>query len=417
MRWLKDASMLGRWLWCLLAVHASAAWAMDDGLEFALRSAAHANPQVLSKQAEIRALESQLGESSSARYPTFTLESRSYNEATGRGLLRTQQPVWAFGRIDAAIELAQQKGGQGRAELLEIRRRLLEETASTYVNLHGARKRLQVADVNYLELQNLVRLIERRQEGGLASDADARLAASRLSQANLQRQQLRTQIDKLSEDLKALTLQRLKAEPAVPDGFLSLPAASAVVDALEDAHASLLVKQMRLETVRREAQARKTELMPTISVRVDRDVSPALNSTLSPTRYGVIFESRLEGGGLAGYYRVEGNQARIAAASEDLELSKVEVRQKMARLLADRDLQQQALQIQETVSASMEKTFESFVRQYDAGRKSWLDVLNTQRELSDARQQLQSARTDLQETLVRMAAQLGRLDEVAGINP
>jgi adhesin transport system outer membrane protein len=71
----------------------------------------------------------------------------------------------------------------------------------------------------------------------------------------------------------------------------------------------------------------------------------------------------------------------------------------------------------EAAVQAVEETLASFMRQYDAGRKSWIDVLNTQREVSDARQQLQSLRTAWQENTLRVEALLGLLDAVAEMSP
>ena len=50
------------------------------------------------------------------------------------------------------------------------------------------------------------------------------------------------------------------------------------------------------------------------------------------------------------------------------------------------------------------------MRQFDAGRRSWLDVLNAERELFDAR--LASAQIDagLLESSIRIHAGIGQLD-------
>ncbi|WP_369412294.1 TolC family protein [Geotalea toluenoxydans] len=57
------------------------------------------------------------------------------------------------------------------------------------------------------------------------------------------------------------------------------------------------------------------------------------------------------------------------------------------------------------------------MRQYDAGRKTWVDVLNAQRELSDARLALEQTRSSFQENSLRLAVLLGRLDGTIGIQP
>lgn len=401
----------------LLIVALVAGVQADDGVVLAIRSAADVNPQVASKRAELKSLGFRVDEAKAARLPSFSVEARTLDEGSSRGLLRLQQPLWAFGRIDGAIDLAGERERVARLELLDLRRRLIEDTAATYANLYGARRRLVMAEESIRQLERLAEMIARRQEGGVASEADVRLAVSRLAQAKLLRQQLVSQIERLQTDLMALSKQHLAGELAVPDSLVALPSPAAMIDSLELHFAGIRVREARLSVVRAEGALRKSELMPTISVRVDQDIAPRSTSTVDPLRYGVVLEGRLEGGGLVGMRRLEAEAARIRGAEEDLEAVRIEARQRIDRLLSDRNLQGDILTTQKSVVASIRESLESFVRQYDAGRKSWIDVLNTQRELSEALQQQEAARAAWADASLRIAALLGMLDEVAGVEP
>lgn len=405
------ASLLG----CLL-LQAGPAVA-GDGVVFAMRSTAQANPQVASKLAELKSLGFRVDEAKAARFPSMSVEARTLDESTNRGLLRLQQPLWAFGRIDGAIDLAGEKEKVGRLELLDLRRRLIEEAASVYTNLYGSRRRVKVAEESIAELDSLSRMIQRRQEGGVAASADVRLAASRLTQARLLRQQLLSQVEKLQYDLSALARQSFQGGEQVPESLVDLPSPARLIDMLETNHAGLLVRQGRLEVIRAEVSLRKAELMPTVSARVDRDIAPRANATGDHLRYGLVIEGRLEGGGFVGMRRIEAETARIQGAQEDIEAIRVESRQRLDRLLSERNLQRETTASHEGVVESVRETLASFVRQYDAGRKSWVDVLNTQRELAEAQQQLELARSAWIDASLRIAAMLGLLDETAEVAP
>lgn len=401
---------------CVLFLQAGGIQA-DDGVLLAIRSAAELNPQVASKRSELKSLGFRVEEARAARLPSVSVEARSLDESGSRGLLRLQQPLWAFGRIDGAIELAGEREKVGRLELLDLRRRLVEETASTYANLYGAGRRLLVADESIEQLESLSGLIARRQRGGVAADADVRLASSRLSQARLLRQQLLSQIERLRIDLLALSRIPIQGGMDVPESLLKLPSPAQLIDALETHHAGLRVREGRLAVIRAELAVRRAELMPTLSARVDRDIAPRSASTVDPLRYGVVLEGRLEGGGMVGLRRLDAEAARVQGAQEDLEAMRVEARQRLDRLLADRNLQTEMLATQRQVVGTIRETLASFVRQYDAGRKSWIDVLNTQRELSEALQQQEAAGAALADVSLRIAAMLGMLDDSAGVAP
>lgn len=386
-----------------------------DGLPAALQAAVTLNPEVKSKLAELDSLGYKVGEAEAGRYPSLTVEARTLRDSTSKGLLRLQQPLWAFGKIDGNIAVAERRKAAAELELLDIDRRLVEDISAGYVQAQSLRQRLRVAQANLSEHQALHEMIRRRQVGGVAADADVRLAMSRLTQARAQCNQLSAQLEKSLEDLYALARARIPAELPVPDGLLGLPNEATLNGDLESKYAKLRLQESRLEIVEAEARLRKSELMPTISARFDHDIQPSSSSQYDQDRVGVVFEGRVDGAGLAGYQRLKSEAARLQSAREDIDTARKEAERKLNNLLVERRVQRQMIESQTLVVDAVAETLQSFLRQYDAGRKSWVDVLNTQRELSEARQQLEQVRAAWQEASLRTAAMLGYLDGLAGL--
>ena len=65
--------------------------------------------------------------------------------------------------------------------------------------------------------------------------------------------------------------------------------------------------------------------------------------------------------------------------------------------------------------SDLESLVASYQRQYESGTKSWLDLLNVQRELFEQRRQLVQAQTDWQIYSLQLLARIGGLDSLAGI--
>lgn len=387
----------------------------EDGLATALRSAVQANPQVKGKLAELEALGLHVDEARAGWYPTLSAEARTMDEGSSKGLLRVQQPVWTFGRIEGGIDLAKRQQASGIQDLLELRRSLIEETAAAYANLHGTHQRIAVAEANVSEHTALFELIRRRYQGGLASEADVRLASSRLAQTRATREQLQGQLVKSRQDLLTYAQVSLEGREPPPDLAKQLNALGDWEVQLDSRHAGVLARLERVEVVRLEGALRKAELMPTLSARLDREIDQPSTATVDATRFGLVLEGRIEGAGVAGRKRLAAELARLHAAREDVEAMRNSARQRVKNLFTDRRVQHELIDVQEEVVQSVAETLASFMRQYDAGRKTWVDVLNTQRELSDARQQLEVVRTSWFELSLRAAALLGLLDDMAGL--
>ena len=126
-------------------------------------------------------------------------------------------------------------------------------------------------------------------------------------------------------------------------------------------------------------------------------------------------EGSLDGLGIIGQKRAAAAEAQIAVAEENLEDTRNEIKRRVANLVTERGIQNNIISSYEQSTEEMEETLKSIIRQFDAGRKSWIDVLNFQRELTDMRHQLVQAKTNWMEVSLRIAAINGRLDAVAEV--
>ena len=83
--------------------------------------------------------------------------------------------------------------------------------------------------------------------------------------------------------------------------------------------------------------------------------------------------------------------------------------------MTNRSVQALLTQAQQESVDALDETLSSYMRQYESGRKTWLEVLNTQRELTEQRIQLTQTQSDWLVTSLRIAAITGMLDSISGI--
>ena len=82
---------------------------------------------------------------------------------------------------------------------------------------------------------------------------------------------------------------------------------------------------------------------------------------------------------------------------------------RIRNLLTNLDLQTRLQRSQQASVDAVKDTRASFYRQYDTGRKTWLDVLNIQRELTDQQLQLVQSENNRLILSLRLAVLMGRL--------
>ncbi len=414
-------------LLCAVAATASAAEGLADGLAEGLAGALQAtlrnHPAVAGQRAEVEARRHAANGARSQRYPTLSAQAAQYAQTDRSALegydlsnpavLRLRQPIWAFGRIDDSIAVANAEVSTERADLLRVLRQLLEDTAVAYATVRGSHDLIDIARQNVAEHRELLDQIRRRVEGQLATSADSRLAATRLAQARAQLERAQSEWEAAREDLGALTQAALDADQPVPAELLELDRFEGLIETALANSAEIRFKQHRLEQVEAEVDRARTSSMPTIYVQADRFYDqPGLRDD---SQVSVVFEASLEGLGLAARGRRGEAVASRHAAVQELAAAKVQLRRELQGLQRDRRLQAELIDLQTMSLGDLESLLASYRRQYESGAKSWLDLMNMQRELFEQRRQLMQAQMEWQIHSLRLLARLGGLDALAGL--
>ncbi len=396
------------------AVNANPARSSASGLAAALQATLQHHPALKGKQAEVKALSGLLDSAKAGRYPSLSGQAQTLETGENSGTLRLRQPLWAFGRIDAAIDQAQAQSSAEQLLLLQVQRELIEQTAVAYARIQSLNRRLSIAELNTQEHQRLLQRIEARQQGQLASVADVRLASSRMIRAQGDQQRLQGELDAALTELRRLTQIEVAVEPDLTVAPLRLPHDADIQRLARAKHADLLVKRAQAEVARWNVKNVRLADAPTLYFQVDQELLDTPTGT-DRTRAGLVFEARTEGLGFATRGRASSAEARYQAALFDRDASRNDIRRRLDTLLLNRSLQQRLRDSQQAAVAAVEDTLASFIRQYDSGRKSWVEVLNTQREVTDVRQQLAQIDNEWHTATLRIAALIGELDPLAGI--
>src|SRR5690606_21241052 len=127
----------------------------------------------------------------------------------------------------------------------------------------------------------------------------------------------------------------------------------------------------------------------------------------------VVLDATLDGLGFAARHRAGAANALGDAAEQDFEAARLELLRAYQRLQSDRRLRQSLLEAQSASVADLEALLDSYRRQYESGSKSWLDLLNIQRELNEQRLQFAQIENEWLSQTLRLQALAGGLDAMA----
>ncbi len=378
-----------------------------EGLALALRTALAHNPSIKAGYADLEEKRYAISSAKASRFPTLSGQADQDRDRIRRATIALRQPLWAFGKINTPIDQAQADFDAQRWGLRQIERELIEDTAVAYAVISGVRQRAEVAARNVAQHESLHRRIERRYRGKLASQVDVGLSRSRLIQARSQGERIEGEMPVALAQLEALTRIPVEVEiPVDPRRTVLPPTPEVEALALENS-AELHFRRLELEVVRFDIKREKVASLPTLSARVEQNSRH--------TRYGLVIEGSVEGLGLVSLGRVRGATARLDAAKHQVDATHNEVRRRVNTLMLERAVQQRLRRSQSAALEAVEATRSSFLRQYESGRKTWLELLNIQREVAELSFALAQIQNDELILSLRVAAFTGGLDELAGM--
>lgn len=402
----------------MMAATAGTIWAQpasDPGvltLRQAVSEAVLRHPTRVRAAHEVTAAGFQRSAAEWGRWPSLTIDAAprltsSDSAIAPTNVVRLEQPLWAGGRIDASIDSARSQVTASEFAEGETRQRLAERAALAYVTWMHAVQRVEVGRGGETQLSDLVRYVRRRQQEGVASTADIAIANARHGNILAKVTALRGALDKARAELEAVTLIR-RFERGVPVSAPPYDDDAAETERKYLDQSPLIVqRRSEIDVARAESLVRRSEMFPRFAVRLEH-LSGASGGL------GVLNESRVSlvmqfvpDAGLSSYSSFQAAASRIDAAQAQLEADENDVRLRARSHWSD----YAAIRVQvgefEAQAVALESASNSFMRQFEAGRKSWLEVVNTYLEVIDARLTLSLAITARDQAALRLMVNAG----------
>lgn len=395
--------------------------AEKSGLEAALTAALTHHPALAGKAAAVQAKDYAGDAARAQRYPSLSVQAQqlaSQGNAVGApsknpANVRARQVLWGFGRIDSSIAYSDADTAAERSDYLRLQRQLIDNTVAGYAKVYSLTRRHKVLLDNVAAHQTFHEQIQRRERGQLASGADVRLAASRLIQARAQKERAEGDLEVAQAELLALTQIPVSAEAPVTDGYLVLPAARELEAIALAQSADALRKGQLIALAEAGVAQAQTAAMPTFYLQADRYFDQPVYR--NDSQFSVVLEGSFDGMGWGAYSRARAARAQLSAAQEDLRSTQVDIRRTVKSLDASRRTQHELIAAQEDAVQELTALLESYQRQYVAGTKSWLDVLNLLRELNEQRLQQVQAEGEWLNASLRLTTLIGGFDALLGI--
>jgi adhesin transport system outer membrane protein len=378
--------------------------AIPEQLAVAAAIAARSHPQVGAAEAEERALEAELRGAKWLRYPALTVEALAATQgstfADQDGLtanVALEQPIWSGGTIDAEIDRARASRAAGEHRIGEAARDIVLEVVSAYYDYVLAAEREEALRQSLAEHRELLSSIERRVEQEVSPLADFTLGRSRTAQVELDL----ASAGELRESARARLLELtggVAIEPQLPSGGLrdALPPEELALDEALSCSPTLEALTDQVDVAEAQKRAARGNLFPRVLLQLSQN-------EITGARAAIVVRAQT-GNGLSQLTAIDSAGARIERAMAEYSDAQRRLREQLRRDYINARAARQRIESGAIAADTTALLIESYQRQFIAGRRSWLDVMNAVREAATARLSEADARVTVAAATARILA-------------
>lgn len=376
------------------------------------------HPSVLGKRAELDVAQSGIEVERWGFFPSPSIRKEAANTSqfAATTVVSVQQPLWTGGRLTAGLDAAASRTNAADAAVVATQHDLALRIVSAYRSWLVACGRSEVFEKAVVLLDSYAEGLRRRIEGGVSAESDLELVVSRLSQVKSDlvagRSAERSALAQLSQ-MVGVTLSRNHLERP-QETTTSLQGIDAVIH--EATARSPLLRRLGhdIVTAQHEVDIKRSSLWPAVNLRAERQIVDSSSpGAVSGNRIMVLLEYA-PGAGLSASAASDAAAAKVIGLREARESARRELVEIISAdyetYLASRT---QGESLQRTLKASA-NVMSSYHRLFVAGRRSWLDVMNAAREVTQIEASLVEVEASLAVSSFRLRLYQGQLSWLAG---
>lgn len=366
--------------------------------------AANTHPQIRAAEGQIRAAGYDVRGAKWLRFPSLSVEALaisrgSANAAQDGTVLNAvlEQPIWTGGRIAAANDRAKAQLSLQRAVLDETVRDLSLRVVQAYFDVAAAAMRSAILADALAKHQELADTISRRVEQQVSPQSDLDLARARAAQVEQQLAFAQAQ-----RGAGYNTLVELSGDNRIDLGDVPAYSPDRHHPAREGAIERALACDPRSARLLAEASIARAEQRAAKAAFWPQLVGQLSSNEVLGERVGVALRAQ-SGNGLSQAAAAQSAQERALAREAAIVAAQRDLREALRLDFVNNSAARDRIASAGAAATSSQFVIDSYKRQFIAGRRTWLDVMNALQEATNTRLAVVDAQITAQSTTARIA--------------
>ena len=365
------------------------------------------HPSIKMQEHMIRGADAQI---ESAKWNYFPTVSFSANQGVNQdklwdGTAVVSQPLWTGGKLDANYDMAVANRYNSESGLGESGYMLVDTLLNALKTYLKAQGDLEALSEGQKQLNILKDMLARRIEAGVSSKSDMELLRARLYQMQTDINYAKASMQASLSQIELLTNHDFKGNLEVEGRTaFDVDSLEKLIKSMIKTHPTLKKYDALIDYAEAEKSQAEAVFMPNVSLKVERGAGSNdyyYNDSTRETRVYVSVDASF-GAGLSAVSGIEQAEAKIMQLRQEKLSTQQDLINKIMFAYNDYISSSSRVNSQSGSISSSQKVFESYTRLFLAGKRQWLDLVNTSRELT----QNEMAFADTKSTLMVSAYQL-----------
>lgn len=389
-----------------------ASWLYGDmNFEDLISKAVNHHPSIQMSQEAFKMSEEELN---SAKWQYFPTPSVDYSNSSKNNevVAKLEQPLWTGGKLDSQYDIALSSKAEAGYTLEESKYRLVERI----LNLLQAYSQGKSAEISlkegYDRLSEFTVMIDKRIEAGISSQSDEVLLNSRLIQIKSDLINAKSKKTLALKQLSLLVGENIESVNFNLDKFnFDNTQSSVLIDDMVKFHPTLKKMDEQLKGSIHQVSKEESALYPTLSLVAEHkqgDVYTENNNTSDNAVY--LSLKATTGAGLSLLSNVEKAKLNTKRLKSEKDTKEQELIDSFIIDYNNMMLAKEKLANQKLNQQFSGEVFEANKKLFIAGKKQWLDLVNSSKELMDISVSYRDTKELYNILKYKIALQTGRIN-------
>ena len=376
------------------------------------------HPSIKMSQEMIKGAKERIDSAFWGFFPTPSVDVSARDSDRNVTVARLDQPLWTGGKLTSKYDMATSKEQENLFDLQATSYKLIENYLNVLDSYAQSKANIVELQIGLNNLNRLNDMLDRRMDAGVSSNSDKDLLNARIEQINSDMIMAKNKYKVAILQLELMLDTKIDCDVNIKE--IQLNHSNNIEDYINrllSYHPALKKSTAEIQTTKYELDNTKASIMPNVSVRAEHREGDLYDKNYDKSNDQSLIYVALTastGAGLSSMSDIAAAKVKI----NEIEFKKQSIEKELIdSLLNDYnnyEITKSRMKVVEKSIVSAQNVLDSYERLFLAGKRQWLDLVNSSREVMQYKIELSKLIVSKNILAYKLALKNGQIDLLSG---